>query len=216
MTTSIKGPGIYRAHRARAVYDGALHTQSWSLTVPSGTLIEDNAVIRIGRVEPRKCNFTRVLVDISGNLDGHATPASRTLVGTLGLVKSSDRDGNNLSFAASGSAATEDVDFFLLATSVPLADPGTVDEFGTAGDGAILSNGGFHIYNLAPGSSDARGYDANVMDVAISITEPSSTATTADVVLTVTLEYGGVVTAPASGAPYLYRNRYNTSGVSSV
>ena len=213
MTTSIKSVDLYRANRARPIHDGRLHSVSYSLLVPSGTLIEDNCVIRLGRVDPSKCLFTRVFVDINGNLDGHATAGSRTLVGTLGLLKSADRSGTNLSFKISdtATAATEDVDFFLAAAAAPLVDPGTVDEFGTAGDGAILSSGGQHIYTPATGVSDSRGYDANVMDVAISVTEPSSTATTADIILSVTLEFVGVNRSPASETPYIYRGRYSGS-----
>lgn len=218
MAIDLKSADIYRATRARPVHDGRLHSVQFSLLVPSGTLIDDNATLRLGRVDPSKCVFTRVLVDINGNLDGHATPASRTLVGTLGLIKSSDRSGNNLSFKISSTttAADDDVDFFLQAAAAPIIDPGTVDEFGTAGDGAILSSGGFHIYNTYLASQDSRGYDANVMDVAISVTEPSSTATTADVIVTVTLEFMGVARSPSSQLPYLYKDRYGGDATGSL
>lgn len=216
MATSLKSHEIYRASRARPVHDGLLHTRQGSLLVPSGTLIEDNCTIRLFRVAPNKIVPTRVIVDINGNLDGHATAGSRTLVGTLGYLKSSDRAGTNLSFAASGSAMTEDPDFLLTAASAPIVDPGTVDEFGTAGDGAILSSGGVHIYNVAPAAMDGAGYDGNVADVAISVTEPSSTATTADIVIRVTLEFYAVSTAPENYTPYQYRDRYSTAGVGSL
>jgi hypothetical protein len=213
---------IYRASRARPVYDGLLHTRQATLLIPSGTLIGSGDTIRFFRVAPNKIIPTRILVDIDGNLDGHATPASRTLAGTMGYLRSSDRSGTNLSFAASGSAMTEDADYLLIAASVPALDPGTVDEFGTAGDGAILGNGGMHIYNHGYGSavvglattvSDSEGYDGNVADVAITTTAASSTATTADIQVRVTLEFLAVSADALSYKPYLYLDRYTSAGV---
>lgn len=229
MTTSIKGMGIYGATRARPVHDGRLHSVKWELLVPSGTLIEDNCVIRLGRIDPSKCIITRALVDISGNLDGHATPGSRTLVGTLGYLKSADRSGTNISFkvSATTTAATEDDDYILAANSVGIVAPtGAVDKFGAAGDEGLLGNGGFMMFagsgvedaatGLPSVTQDSRGYDANVMDVAISVTEPSSTATTADVILSLTLEFLGVGRTPVAGPPYLYRDRYGGDATGSI
>lgn len=209
---------IYRAHRARPIHDGLIHSAKGTIVIPSGTLIADNSVIRLFRVDPSKIIPMRVIWDQSGPLDGHATPGTRALVGTLGYLKSANRAGTNLSFTrpttsapyattdVTTTAATEDAAFLLVAASIPNPDPGTVDEFGTAGDGSVLNNGGVCIFPVAPAAMDARGYNANVMDVAVTFTEASTTATTADVIINCTLEFAGVANAGTSGnvRPYFY------------
>lgn len=225
MATTYKAEGLYRAHRARPVYDGLLRSVSSTILIPSGTLLANADIIRFFRVAPSQIAPTRLIVDCSGPLDGHATAGSRTLTATLGYLKSSDRSGTNLSYLVSTTttAATESSDLLLLAASAPVVNAQTTS-FANAGAAALLTQtgGGVAVFNHGdPGSKgaksqDSRGYDANVMDVALTMTANSSTATTADVYVTVTLEYAGVTTAPSAQAPFLYRDRYNSSYVSSL
>ena len=225
MATTYKAEGLYRAHRARPVYDGLLRSVSSTILIPSGTTLATSDVIRFFRVAPSQIAPTRVIVDCSGPLDGNATAGSRALVATLGYLKSSDRNSTNLSFLVSTptTVATESSDLLLLAASAPVVNAQTTS-FANAGAAALLTQtgGGVAVFNHGdPGSKgaksqDSRGYDMNVADVALSITTGSSTATTADVYLTVTLEYAGVPTAPSAQVPFLYRDRYNSSYVSSL
>lgn len=213
-----KSQAIYEAARARQVYDGLLHTVQRSILIPSGTTLANGDIIRMLRIQPNKVVPTRVLVDVSGNLDGHATLGSRTLTATMGYLRSSDRNGTNLSVNAAGSAATESAAILLAAATTPIVagSVASVTNFGGASGVGQMASGGFAVYNNLAGSLDPRGYDANVMDVAISITANSSTATTADITVQLTLEFAGVSSDPNSIPPYLYRDRYSTAGVSSL
>lgn len=201
-----KSQAILRANRFRAPTEGRVDSVGWAITIPSGTLIASGDTIRLGRVDPGKIIPKCVLIDFGGNLDGHATPASRTLAGTLGYLKSANRAGTNLSVNAAGSAATESAAGLLAAATAPTSASTGMTSFGTAGAAGLLSTGGAGIFPVVTTSGlvDSRGYDANVMDVAITFTANSSTATTADIVIACTLEYFGVMTAPSSAPSYLY------------
>jgi hypothetical protein len=229
---------ILQARRARPVHDGLMGSVSGTITIPSGTLIGAGDVIRLFRVEASKIIPVRVIVDIGGNLDGHATPAARTLTGDLGYLRSADRSGTNLSFAydttvttltpaLTTTPATEDVDALLLAATTPIVAGSVVNvtAFGITAAAGQLANGGVAVYNniiggTAGSQADSWGkiqssnvqnlaYNANVMDVAITTLVTSSTATTFDIPLTVTVEFFPV-TATASTQPfYIYRDRYS-------
>lgn len=227
--------GILKASRQRAIHDGRLLAVNESLIIPAGTLFVSTNVIRLFRVDAAKINPVRVLADISGNLDGHATPASRTLAGTLGYLRSANRAGTNLSFTydtttpltLTTTPATEDPDFIL--TAAAEAKPGSSASlvFGTAGAAGLLSSGGSGVFSqIAAGVGNAsRGhvttaasnvalqqinYDANVMDVAITMTANSSTATDRDIIVSVTLEYFGLSNQPTPRwLPYVYDSRYS-------
>lgn len=203
---TFKSQAILRANRFRSPGEGQVTYVPFGITIPSGTLIGASDVIRLGRIDPSKIIVTGVYLDISDNLDGHGTLGSRTLAGTLGLLRSANRGGTNLSTNAAGSAATEAADFLLTAAATPLVagSVGSVTNFGGGAGVGQLASGGVAKYNTVVAALNRRGYDANVMDVAISMTAASSTATTADIVIACTLECFGVMTAPSSDPSYIY------------
>lgn len=237
---TFKSEAIHNAYRARPVYDGVTHTYSRSITFPSGTLIGSGDTIRFMRIDPSKMTICRVFLDISGNLDGHATLGSRTLAGTLGLLRSADTNGNNLSFTIDANTglvtttqATESAAGILAAATTPLlaGSVASVTNFGGGSGVGQLASGGFAFYNTAPvvvalipdrgdntssGTATNVAYSANVMDIAITTTAASSTATTKDIVAQLTIEFVAVSTSPSSVPPYRYRDRYSSAGVSSV
>ena len=210
-------PSILKAARARPVYDGKLHTVSDTITIPTGTAFASTNVLRLFRIDPNKVIPTRFIFDFP-KLDGNATP---TLTGTLGLILSTNRAGSNISFTldASGNptttSATADDDFFLVAAATPVLVSTAATTFGSAGaTGGIVGLGGVAVFNTrgATGIPDARGYDANVMDVAITLGGTQASVTSGNNVLQVTMEFMGVGRAPALGAfakPYVYDARYD-------
>lgn len=237
---TFKSEAIHNAYRARPVYDGVLHTYSRSITFPSGTLIASGDTIRFMRIDPSKLVVTRLFLDISGNLDGHATLGSRTLTGKMGYLRSADVNGTNLSFtlhadtgAVTTTPATENDDGLLITTTAPLlaGSVASVTNFGGGSGVGQLASGGWAFYNTSPlevamipdrgdntgtGTATNIAYSANVMDIAITATANSSTATTKDIVAQLTIEFATVSTSPSSVPPYRYRDRYSSAGVSSV
>lgn len=215
-----KSVDIFKANRFRQIHDGLLHSTQASILIPSGTTLLNGDVIRLIRIDPSKIVPTRVIFDIGGNLDGHATLGSRTLTGTLGYLRSANRSGTNLSVKVSdGTAASESSAILLAAATTPIVagSVASVTNFGGASGAGQLASGGVAVYNNLAGSLDSRGYDANVMDVAISITANSSTATTADIVVQFTMEFLGVSATPSAQTPFIYADRYsNTTGYSSL
>lgn len=215
-------PQILMATRHRPIYDGLLHTCSGTIVFPVGTLIATTSTIRLMRVQANKIVPTRFILDASGNLDGHVTLGSRSLAGTLGYVTSLDKNGTNLSFNAAGSAATAIPAGLLAAATAPIVAGSvtSVTNFGGGSGVGQLASGGVAVYNtlLTPADALMRGYDANVMDVAVTTTAASSTALTTAVQWTFTLEFLAVGRDQDVNfaRPYAYTDRYtNTTQLSS-
>lgn len=214
------GNGVLKATRARAIHDGKIFSFSESILVPSGTLFANGNVLRFFRVDPSKIIPIRVVYDQSGNLDGNGTAGSRTLAGTLGYLRSANRAGTNISFTLNSDGtptttpATESSAGLLATGTAPTSATTGMTTFGAAGAAGLLSTGGAGIFPVVTTSGlvDSRGYDANVMDLAVSFTANSTTATTADIVCSLTLEFVNVARGPAGGAfakPYVYDSRYS-------
>lgn len=217
MASTFRSPDIFKARRVRPVHDGLLGAMNFTYTLPSGTLLGVGDVIRLGRVDAAKIIPVRAIIDVSTRLDGHATAGSRTLEARLGYLKSADRAGTNISFtAAAGSttAATEDDDILLAKGTVPLINSPITDFADTAAT-SLLTLGGVAIFNTLVAGLDSRGYDANVMDVAITVDTASSTATLADSVISLTLEFLSVSNTPGTVAPYIYKDRYSAGSTGS-
>lgn len=206
-------PQILMATRHRPIYDGLLHTCSGTMVFPAGTVIAATSQIRLMRVQANKIVPTRFILDSSGNLDGHATLGSRTLTGDLGYILSVDKNGTNLSLNAAGSAATPDVDLLLASGTTPIiaASVAGVSTFGTAAGAGQLASGGVAVYNTLVAGLDRRGYDANVMDIAVTTIAGSSTALTTAVQWTFTLEFLAVGRDQDVNfaKPYAYDSRYS-------
>lgn len=206
-------PQILMATRHRPIYDGLLHTCSGTMVFPVGTVIAATSQIRLMRVQTNKIVPTRFILDSSGNLDGHATLGSRTLTGDLGYILSVDKNGTNLSLNAAGSAATPDVDLLLASGTTPIiaASVAGVSTFGTTAGAGQLASGGVAVYNTLVAGLDRRGYDANVMDIAVTTIAGSSTALTTAVQWTFTLEFLAVGRDQDVNfaKPYAYDSRYS-------
>ena len=216
---SINSPGVLKAARARPVYDGKLHTVSETILIPAGTVFAATNTIRLFRVDPNKIIPTRFVCDFP-KLDGNATP---TLTGDLGYLLSANRAGTNISFTldASGNptaiAATADPDFLVVAAATPVLVGGTAaTTFGSAGaTGGIIGLGGVAVFNTRVATSlipDSRGYDANVLDVAITLAGTQASVTASAGVLQVTMEFLAVGRSPNTAGfdrPYVYDSRYS-------
>lgn len=213
---NIVGNGVLKATRARAIHDGKIFSYSESILVPSGTLFASGNVMRFFRIDPSKTIPLRIIYDQSGNLDGHAVAATRTLTGTAGYILSANRAGTNLSLTAAGGAATTQPAGLIAAAQTAVVGSVASQTFGNDdGTTALLQNGGVGIYNpVVAILTDPRGYDASVMDVAVTFTGNSSTATTTDIYCTLTLEFMGIGRSPTGGAflkPYTYTDRYDNT-----